>query len=213
MASQKGCGHFQKICEAVSFAHAHNVLHRDLKPQNIMVGTFGEVLVMDWGLARVLSGEAPVNMNAEKQTAGFQPKAKPDRKQRRSRYRAWRGPGHSRLYGARAGPRRPAAIGLRTDVYALGAVLDFLLRSGGHRPKALAAISRKATAEDMSCATARWKTCGTTFHIILTACLSAPIPKELSRGRGDGQVRNRAWILLILAYLVMRAVFILWRAR
>ncbi|MGH9551745.1 MAG: serine/threonine-protein kinase, partial [Terriglobales bacterium] len=42
---------FQKICDAVSFAHAHNILHRDLKPQNIMVGPFGEVLVMDWGLA------------------------------------------------------------------------------------------------------------------------------------------------------------------
>ena len=45
---------FQKICEAVSFAHAHQVLHRDLKPQNIMVGKFGEVLVMDWGLAKLL---------------------------------------------------------------------------------------------------------------------------------------------------------------
>src|ERR1700690_948884 len=48
---------FQKICEAVSFAHAHKVLHRDLKPQNIMVGPFGEVLVMDWGLAKLLEGE------------------------------------------------------------------------------------------------------------------------------------------------------------
>ena len=46
---------FQKICEAVSFAHAHDVVHRDLKPQNIMVGWFGEVLVMDWGLAKLLN--------------------------------------------------------------------------------------------------------------------------------------------------------------
>jgi serine/threonine protein kinase len=46
---------FQKVCEAVAFAHAREVIHRDLKPENIMVGPFGEVLVMDWGVAKLLS--------------------------------------------------------------------------------------------------------------------------------------------------------------
>src|ERR1700740_1147223 len=45
---------FQRICEAVAFAHARGILHRDLKPENVMVGPFGEVLVMDWGVAKIL---------------------------------------------------------------------------------------------------------------------------------------------------------------
>ena len=49
---------FQKVCDGVAFAHSRGIIHRDLKPQNIMVGEFGEVLVMDWGLAKILPGSA-----------------------------------------------------------------------------------------------------------------------------------------------------------
>jgi serine/threonine protein kinase len=45
---------FQKVCDAIRFAHSQKIIHRDLKPDNIMLGDFGEVLVMDWGLAKRL---------------------------------------------------------------------------------------------------------------------------------------------------------------
>src|SRR5262249_19292882 len=51
---------FEQVAQAVGFAHAQGIIHRDLKPLNVMVGPFGEVQVMDWGLAKVLSAECRV---------------------------------------------------------------------------------------------------------------------------------------------------------
>ena len=54
-------GIFEHICQTVGFAHARGIVHRDLKPANIMVGAFGEVLVMDWGLAKEIGSGNPAD--------------------------------------------------------------------------------------------------------------------------------------------------------
>jgi serine/threonine-protein kinase len=56
-------GVFERVCEAVAYAHRERVVHRDLKPHNVMIGAFGEVKVLDWGLAKVLTaGRAGVRL-------------------------------------------------------------------------------------------------------------------------------------------------------
>lgn len=109
---------FQKICDAVAFAHAHGIVHRDLKPENIMVGAFGEVLVMDWGVAKIL-GKAREATGTIIGTPEFM------------------SPEQAR--GDVDG------IDARTDVFALGAILEFLLTNKAV-PRSLRAVCGKAKA-------------------------------------------------------------------
>ena len=108
---------FRKICDAVSFAHANGFVHRDLKPQNVMVGSYGEVLVLDWGLAREIGARRDPSGEATKVGS----------------------PGAAAVTAAGAVLGTPGymapeqadsevgRIDERTDVYALGGVLYFLL--------------------------------------------------------------------------------------
>src|SRR5262249_35093256 len=61
---------FEQVCQTVAYAHSKRVLHRDLKPANVMVGAFGEVQVMDWGLAKVLDKEGGRDRDTEEMDAG-----------------------------------------------------------------------------------------------------------------------------------------------
>ena len=110
---------FEKICQAVAFAHAHGVIHRDLKPENIMVGPFGEVLVMDWGVAKLLHNPAPRGDAAQLPVDSSSPQQD--------------GTVNGTIVGTPGYMAPEQSQGLvdlanqRTDVFGLGAILHFLL--------------------------------------------------------------------------------------
>ena len=68
--SRKGLEILLKVCDAVAYAHHRGVIHRDLKPENIMVGDFGQVYLMDWGLARLTQTQPASGASAQMDAPG-----------------------------------------------------------------------------------------------------------------------------------------------
>ena len=121
-----------RACEAVAYAHSRGVIHRDLKPSNVMVGNYGEVYVMDWGLARVLDSEPEPDHEAPAIEPVHTLREDGDTPGSPVYTREGDVAGTPSYMSPEQGLGRLASLGPQSDVYSLGAMLYELL--SGRRP-------------------------------------------------------------------------------
>jgi len=112
---------FTRICNAVAFAHSKGILHLDLKPENVQIGDYGEVLVLDWGLARKIPQEANVDPGQKSgtKTQKMKPLETPVSEDQVNGTPGYMAPEQVR--------GRRNACSRQTDIYALGAILYAML--------------------------------------------------------------------------------------
>ncbi len=164
---------FAQVCQALAYAHSRKVIHRDLKPQNVMVGAFGEVLVMDWGLAKVLN-DAPA-AEATEPGAGAGTEVRTDRD-----------PDLATQAGAVLGtpaymaPEQAAGevdnVDERADVFGLGAMLCAVLTGKPpYQGPSTDAVRIQAIRGELSDAFTRLDGCGADAELVALCkrCLSA----------------------------------------
>src|SRR5205807_1557552 len=210
---------FLRICDAVAFAHAHGVLHRDLKPANIMIGSFGEVLVMDWGLAKLLNQEVrPPSGAADPDATIFEKPVRGDDSNRSAGGSVVTG--HGTIMGTPGYMSPEQARGdvehldARSDIFSLGALLRFLLTKNSdsaanaagkqHLGKALEAICSKAAAPDPEGRYPSVSELALDISRYLDGLAVAAHRESFFEKLGRLYRRYRFFILLIAAYLVMR---------
>jgi tetratricopeptide (TPR) repeat protein len=181
---------FEQVCQAVGYAHAHGVIHRDLKPQNVMVGAFGEVQAMDWGLAKVLAGgrDQPGRPGADTE-ATLGTEIRPTRDEAEATQAG-------SLLGTPAYMPPEQAIGAvdevdaRSDVFGLGAILCVVLTGqppyAGGDSESTRKLAARAKLDD---ALARLAGCGAEPDLVALCrrCLS---PEKADRPADAGAVAD-----------------------
>ncbi len=232
----------ERLCDTLAFAHAHGVIHRDLKPANVMVGAFGEVLVLDWGVAKRLTRTAEHDDAAEAVDSAGVPGSPVTWPAATHTARVGAGDfaravtedddtltDHGTVLGTPGFMAPEQAVGAidrmdcRTDVHALGALLVVMLtgsvpasaeawRATGV-PRPLAAICRKALASEQASRYADAREMGADLRNFLSgrqvsAYREATWERALRLAR-----RHRTALLLVLAYLAVRAALLFFPVR
>ncbi len=174
----------EKACQAVAYAHSKGVIHRDLKPSNIMVGKFGEVQVLDWGLAKVLAHDESATKTVEAvEDAGTLIHTRPaETPEELSRTGAAMGTPSYMPPEQAMGER--ALVDERADVFALGSMLCEVLTGyppyrGGNREEVL----RRARRSDVAEALRRLEQCGADAALV-------QLCRECLASEREGRPRN-----------------------
>jgi serine/threonine-protein kinase len=183
---------FERVAQTMAYAHARGVIHRDLKPTNIMVGAFGEVQVVDWGLAKVLG--APGSADGDAQSAAARTDAAPRTvrsKESSSHSVAGSVMGTPAYMPPEQAKGEVARLDERCDVFALGAILcEVLTGAAPYASEDRDEVLRLAAAAELADAQRRLAACGADAELVALAndCLRPAV--EL-RPRSAEEVAER----------------------